>query len=150
LGPQKSWLFGVLEQVVFRQEGAEILRGEVVIWAIEAQQVELLTSPVIDVDRTGSRVLGCYWKKQYAIRHLNPAGGYGFPDLEKRLDYAVDVGLRIAKSQFSYTEQAVGIDVSSAELHVLLLLMNGRLLNRGRQFRGNIESGFRFRKWETW
>jgi hypothetical protein len=124
LGVQEGRLFGVLEQVIFGEELAEVLCGEAVVRAVERQQVELLTLPVIDIDRSGSRVLRSNRQEQDAPRHLNPAGGYGFPDFEEGLDYAVNVGLRIAKSQLSYAEQAVGGDGASAELHVLLLRWN--------------------------
>ena len=79
MGPQEAWALSILEQVVFREELAKVLYGEVVVRAIEGQQVEFLTLPVIDVDRAGSWVLGCNRQEEDASGHLNPPGGYGFP-----------------------------------------------------------------------
>ncbi|MGH9571486.1 MAG: hypothetical protein ACRD4F_17720 [Candidatus Angelobacter sp.] len=110
-------IFRVLQQVVFGEDLAEVRCCEVVVGAFEGQQEKLLKLPVIDINCAGSRVLRGYRQEQNSPGHLNPAGGYGFPDLEKRSDYEVNVGLWIAKSKLSYAEQAVGGEDTSAELH---------------------------------
>src|SRR5260370_41144914 len=101
---QQGWVFGVVQEVVFGHELMEFRKGEVVIRSLEANHVQLLSLPVVDVDRARCWVLWRLLQEQDALGHFDPVACDSFADPEKLPDDSIHVQSLVADLQLSRTE----------------------------------------------
>jgi hypothetical protein len=84
----------VSEQVILGHKLLEFSCGQRIFTAVlEHRQIELVSLPVIQIDRSRVRNSGNGLKEQYAFRHLNPSRGDAFADCEKYLHYVRNIGV---------------------------------------------------------
>ena len=60
---------------------------------LEHREIELMSLPVIQIDRCGFRNFGNGLKEQHAFRHLDPARGDTVADCQKYLDDVRNIGV---------------------------------------------------------
>src|SRR5713101_1186553 len=110
---QQGWVFGIVQQVVLGHELMEFREGEVVIRSLEANHVQLLSLPVVDVDRARCWVLWRLLQEQDTLGHFDPVPCDSLADPEKLLNHAIHVQSGVVDLQLSSAEQAMERHASS-------------------------------------
>jgi hypothetical protein len=84
----------VSEQVILGHQLFEFNCGQRIFAALlEYREIELMSLPVIQIDRSGFRNSSDGLEEQHAFRHLNPARGDTVADCQKYLHHVRNIGV---------------------------------------------------------